>query len=102
MKNPFTRSKMQHPDGLDSTFYVQGFVFSGGAESLAYVNTRPHPIEGIPAGIQVKRQLRVTTPQVVYQMLALPVQPILPGFVAGQQYTAPLTSQPNSFGGVQS
>lgn len=81
---------MPHPDGLDSTYYQAGVVFDGGAEHLAYINLRPHPLITTYAGFIPGRQLRVTTPQVVYQLNALPVLSVLPGVVAGQLTTAQL------------
>ena len=91
MKNPFRRKKIPHPDGLDSTFYVQGYTFNGGAEHLAYINTRPHPVLTKYAGILPRKQLRVFEAQTVYQMQSLPVQPIIPGVQAGQLLTQSLT-----------
>lgn len=91
MYNPFRRKKIPHPDGLDSTFYAQGYVFNGGAEHLAYINTRPHPLLTSYAGFIPRRQIRVVEPQTVYQFHSLPVQPILPGVVAGQLSTQSLT-----------
>lgn len=104
MKNPFRRAKINHPDGLDSTYYTAGIVFDGGAEHLAYHNDRPHPLLTSFAGFLTNRQLRVTTPQTVYQYSGAPVQTILPGFVAGQLITQSLTSDPTqqfSSGAVQ-
>jgi hypothetical protein len=92
MWNPF-KKKIPHPDGLDSTYYTQGVVFDGGAEHLAYRNDRPHPLINAYMGFIPRRQLRVTERQVVYQMNALPVMPILSGFVSGQFRAAPLTQQ---------
>lgn len=97
MKNPFRRKKIQHPDGLDSTYYTAGLVFDGGAQHLAYHNDRPHPLLTGFAGFLTDRQLRVTTPQVVYQYHGAPVQAILPGIVAGQIHTYPLISQDQLF-----
>lgn len=93
MFNLFRKKLTPHPDGLDSTYYQQGVVFTSGAESLAYVNLRPHPLLTQYGGILPRRQLRVTERQVVYQYNALPVTSILPGFVAGQVTTAPLLQQ---------
>jgi hypothetical protein len=113
-KNPFRRKKIQHPDGLDSTYYTQGLVFTGGAESMAYHNDRPHPKLTRFGGFIPRRQLQVLNPQTVYQYAGAPLQPILQGVVAGQINTAALLQQnqlpttPNNtvlnnslFGGVQ-
>lgn len=97
MKNPFRRQKIQHPDGLDSTYYTEGMTFDGGAQHLAYHNDRPHPLLTSFAGFLTNGQLSVTTPQVVYQYQGAPVQSILPGIVAGQISTAPLISQDQLF-----
>ena len=114
-KNPFRRPKIQHPDGLDSTYYTQGFIFDGGAEHLAYHNDRPHPLLTRFGGFLTNHQLRVTDRQVVYQYAGAPLQPILQGVVAGQVTTQPLIQQGSLsgndnnvlinhslFGGVQS
>ena len=111
----FLRKKMPHPDGLDSTYYAPGYVFTGGAENLAYINLRPHPLLTPFAGFLTNGQLRVTDAQTVYQYNALPVQSILPGVPAGQLTTTELLASgqlpntPNNvvannalFGGVQS
>lgn len=113
-KNPFRRKQIPHPDGLDSTYYTQGIVFTGGAESRAYHNDRPHPLLTTFAGFIPARQYQVKTPQVVYQYNSLPVQSILPGVQAGQFtrqgliQAGDLTGNPNNvalnnalFGGVQ-
>jgi hypothetical protein len=113
-KNPFRRPKIQHPDGLDSTYYTAGFVFDGGAEHLAYHNDRPHPLLTKYAGFLTRRQLRVTNQQTIYQYAGAPLQPLLQGVVAGQVTTASLlqngtlSGNPNNvalnnslFGGVQ-
>lgn len=114
-KNPFRRKKIPHPDGLDSTYYTQGVVFDGGADHLAYHNDRPHPLLTPYAGFIPHRQMQVKSPQLIYQMNALPVLTIIPGFVAGQVANAPLlqngelsNTNPNDvlvnnalFGGVQ-
>lgn len=92
-KNPFRRPKIQHPDGLDSTYYTAGLVFDGGAEHLAYHNDRPHPLLTRFAGFLTNRQLRVTDRQVVYQYNSLPVQGLIRGIVAGQVTTQPLLAQ---------
>lgn len=113
-KNPFRRPKIQHPDGLDSTYYTAGLVFDGGAEHLAYHNDRPHPMLTRFAGFLTNKQLRVTNVQNVYQYNSLPVIGLIAGINAGQVTTAPLLgpnqlpSSPNNnnlntnlFGGVQ-
>jgi hypothetical protein len=114
-KNPFRRNKIQHPDGLDSTYYTAGITFDGGAEHLAYHNDRPHPLLTKFGGFIPRRQLSVITPQVVYQLNALLVSSIIPGIVAGQMNTqallasGELSNTPNNnlinnalFGAVQS
>lgn len=114
-KNPFRRKPIPHPDGLDSTYYTQAYIFTGGSESLAYHNDRPHPLLTTFGGFLPAQQLRLTNRQTVYQYSGAPLQPVLPGIVAGQMYGAPLTQQGqlggsannnllnNSlFGGVQS
>lgn len=115
MWNPFKRTKIPHPDGLDSTYYTPGIVFDGGAEHLAYRNDRPHPLLTKYGGFIPARQMAVKTPQVVYQFNALPVLSIIPGFVAGQVQQLPLLqngqlsgtdnnnlANNSLFGGVQS
>lgn len=113
-KNPFRRKKIPHPDGV-AAYYTAGVVFDGGAEHLAYHNDRPHPLLTSYAGFLTRRQLQVTSRQVVYQYGGAPLQPILQGIVAGQVTTAPLLQNGslsgnvnntalnnNLFGGVQS
>ncbi|MGH7955115.1 MAG: hypothetical protein ACREOZ_04060, partial [Gloeomargaritales cyanobacterium] len=73
MFNIFRKKHIPHPDGLPSTSYSQGIVFTGGAESLAYINTRPRPLETWPAGFIPRRDIQVREPQIVYQFNALPV-----------------------------
>lgn len=115
MFNIFTKKHIPHPDGLDSTSYRPGVVFDGGAEHLAYINIRPHPILTQFAGFIPHRQYQVKTPQVVYQYNALPIISILPGIQAGQVQTLPLLengqlsgninnalTNNSLFGGVQS
>ena len=114
-KNPFRRPKIQHPDGLDSTYYTAGFVFDGGAEHLAYHNDRPHPLLTRFGGFVPRRQYAIYNPQTIYQYAGAPLQPILQGIVAGQVTTSPLIQNgsltgnlnnvnlnSNLFGGVQS
>lgn len=115
MWNPFARKKVPHPDGLDSTFYTPGIVFDGGAEHLAYINERPHPLLTPLAGFVVQRNISPVDRQVVYQFQAPAVMALLPGVQAGaipsQQLltSGQLSTSPNNnllesnlFGAVQS
>lgn len=113
-KNPFRRKRIPHPDGV-AAYYTSGIVFDGGAEHLAYHNDRPHPLLTQFAGFIPQRQFMVKTPQVVYQLNSLPLQPLLQGVQAGQlsnpgplTQNGTLTGNPNNvalnnslFGGVQ-
>jgi len=83
MVNWFARKKIAHPDGLDSTFYSPGVVFDGGAEHLAYINERPHPLLTKYGGFIPRIQISPTERQVVYQFQALPIIPVLAGVQAG-------------------
>lgn len=83
MWNIFARKKIPHPDGLDSTFYSPGIVFDGGAEHLAYINKRPHPMLTSYGGFVVQRTISPIDRQVVYQFQTLPVTALLPGVQAG-------------------
>lgn len=109
----FFRRKIPHPDGVDA-YYTPGVVFDGGAEHLAYRNDRPHPLLNQYMGFIPQRQIRVTEFQTVYQYHALPVTPIISGFIAGQVDTQALSAsgdfsgsanntliQNTIFGGVQ-
>lgn len=106
--------KIPHPDGVEA-YYTPGVVFDGGAEHLAYRNDNPHPLLNRFMGFIPNRNIRVTSPQTVYQFNSLPVTPIIAGFVAGQVNTqsllqmGQLSSSDNNtvvsqslFGGVQS
>jgi hypothetical protein len=111
--NLFSRKKqIHHADGVPNSYYTAGEVFDGGAERFVYNNEIPHPLVGFFGGIRVG-EFRFIQPQTVYQNLALPVVPILPGIVPGQLVFNPLldpNNLPNDangayltsvFGGVQ-
>jgi hypothetical protein len=104
----FSRKKqIHHADGIPNSYYTAGEVFDGGAERFVFNNDIPHPLVGFPNGIRAG-EYRFIQPQTVYQYLALPVVPILPGIVPGQLVFNPL-NDPNAlpdnslggFGGVQ-
>jgi hypothetical protein len=86
------RQKIPHPDGINA-YYTPGIVFDNGAEHLAYRNDYPHPLLTRFAGFVPRRNIRVTNPQTIYQFNALPVTPIIAGFVTGQVVTQALTQQ---------